>query len=86
MEDDGKGPVVGRGGLVVVVNRDRVLAACAARGLSLEELRRSAGISRPTLQAALRGKRIRPTTAFKLAQALNRRPVLEEIGRFLEAS
>ena len=46
---------------------------------------RRSGISRPTLQAALRGKRVRPRTAFRLAQALSRFPVLEEITRLLEA-
>lgn len=80
------GPVISRGGLVVVMNRDRVLAACAARGLSLDELRRAADISRPTMQAALRGKRIRPRTAFKLAQALRREPALDGIDELLEAS
>jgi transcriptional regulator with XRE-family HTH domain len=86
LNDERLGPVIGRGGLVVVLKRDQVLTACAARGLSLEELRLAAGISRPTLQAALRGKRVRPRTALKLARALNRHPVLEEIGLLLEAS
>jgi lambda repressor-like predicted transcriptional regulator len=86
LNDEGLRPVIGRGGLVVVLKRDQVLTACAARGLSLEELRLAAGISRPTLQAALRGKRVRPRTALKLARALNRHPVLEEIGLLLEAS
>jgi lambda repressor-like predicted transcriptional regulator len=86
LNDEGLRPVIGRGGLVVVLKRDQVLTACAARGLSLEELRLAAGISRPTLQAALRGKRVRPRTVLKLARALNRHPVLEEIGLLLEAS
>jgi lambda repressor-like predicted transcriptional regulator len=86
LNDERLRPVIGRGGLVVVLKRDQVLTACAARGLSLEELRLAAGISRPTLQAALRGKRVRPRTALKLARALNRHPVLEEIGLLLEAS
>src|SRR6266849_3984169 len=86
LNGDGLRPVIGRGGLVVVLKRDQVLTACAARGLSLEELRLAAGISRPTLQAALRGKRVRPSTMLKLAQALSRHPVLEELGQLLEAS
>jgi lambda repressor-like predicted transcriptional regulator len=86
LNDERLRPVIGRGGLVVVLKRDQILTACAARGLSLEELRLAAGISRPTLQAALRGKRVRPRTALKLARALNRHPVLEEIGLLLEAS
>jgi lambda repressor-like predicted transcriptional regulator len=83
MSDDPLRPLIGRGGLVVVIKRDQVLAACAARGMSLEDLRRAAGLSRPTLQAALRGKRVRPSTVLKLAQALRRHPVLEETSQLL---
>ncbi len=85
MEEDNLRPAIGKAGLVVVMNREQVLAACAARGLSLEDLRSAAGISRPTLQAALRGRRVRPRTAFKLAQALSRFPVLAEITQLLKA-
>ncbi len=83
MNDDPLRPVIGRGGLVVVIKGDQVLAACAARGMSLEELRLDARLSRPTLQAALRGKRVRPSTLLKLAQALRRHPVLEEATELL---
>jgi lambda repressor-like predicted transcriptional regulator len=83
--DRQSGPVIGRAGLVVVLKPEQVLAACAARGLSLERLRLVAGISRPTLQAALRGQRIRPSTALKLAQALARHPVASEMAELLEA-
>jgi len=83
MNDDPLRPLIGRGGLVVVIEGDHVLAACAARGMSLEELRLAARLSRPTLQAALRGKRVRPSTLLKLAQALKRNPVLEEASELL---
>jgi lambda repressor-like predicted transcriptional regulator len=86
MNDDRLRPLIGRGGLVVIIKRDQVLAACAARGMSLEDLRLAAGLSRPTLQAALRGKRVRPSTMLKLAQALRRHPVLEEATQLLVAS
>ena len=86
MDESSTRPEIGKAGLVVVMNREQVLAGCAARGLSLEELRSAAGISRPTLQAALRGKRVRPRTAFRLAQALSRFPVLAEITQLLDAS
>jgi transcriptional regulator with XRE-family HTH domain len=76
---------VGPAGLVVVMKPGQILTACAARGLSLEQLRAAAGISRPTMQAALRGRRVRPSTALKLAQALARFPVLEEMAELLEA-
>ncbi len=80
-----RGAIVGSGGLVVVMRPGQLIAACAARGLSLERLRLQAGISRPTLQAATRGQRVRPSTALKLAQALARSPVLEELADLLEA-
>jgi len=86
LDESSTRPAIGKAGLVVVMNREQVLAGCAARGLSLEELRSAAGISRPTLQAALRGKRVRPRTAFKLAQALHQFPVLAEITELLDAS
>ena len=57
----------GRGGLVVVVSPDRVRAACVARGWSLGELADRARVSRPTLRSALRGRPVRPRTAWKLA-------------------
>jgi lambda repressor-like predicted transcriptional regulator len=81
MSDAPPSPEISRGGLRVGVKRDRVLAACAVRGMSLEDLRLAAGLSRPTLQAALRGKPVRPTTLIKLAQALRRHPVLEEASQ-----
>jgi hypothetical protein len=77
--------VIGAAGLVVVMRSDQILAACVARGMSLEQLRLSARISRPTLQAALRGQRVRPSTALKLAQGLTRFPVLEQLTELLEA-
>jgi transcriptional regulator with XRE-family HTH domain len=86
LDENSRRPAIGKAGLVVVMNREQLLAGCAARGLSLEELRSAAGISRPTLQAALRGKRVRPRTAFRLAQALSRFPVIAEITQLLDAS
>jgi transcriptional regulator with XRE-family HTH domain len=76
---------VGPAGLVLVMKPGQILTACAARGLSLEQLRTAAGISRPTMQAALRGRRVRPTTARKLAQALARLPAPEGMAELLEA-
>ena len=76
-------PVVSRGGLVIALKRDQLLLACAVRGMSLEDLRLAAGLSRPTFQAAVRGKRVRPLTLLKLAQALKRRPILDEASLLL---
>ena len=86
MNDEPLRPLISRGGLVVAIKRDQVLTACAVRGMSLEDLRLAAGLSRPTFQAALRGRRVRPTTLLKLAQALRRQPVLEEASQLLVAS
>ncbi len=83
MGDEELPPVVSRGGLVIALKRDQVLLACAVRGMSLEDLRLAAGLSRPTFQAAVRGKRVRPLTLLKLAQALKRHPVLDEASLLL---
>jgi lambda repressor-like predicted transcriptional regulator len=68
---DGQSPFrVGTGGLVVVIVPEQLRAACARRGWSLTDLARRAGISYPTLRSTLRGKSVRPRTAWKLARAL----------------
>jgi lambda repressor-like predicted transcriptional regulator len=61
---------VGAGGMVVTVEPPLVIAACAARGWSLAELGRRAGLSRPTLAQALRGQAVRPKTSWKIRRAL----------------
>src|SRR5439155_17294456 len=83
VDDEALPPVVSRGGLVIALKRDQLLLACGVRGMSLEDLRLAAGLSRPTFQAAVRGKRVRPLTLLKLAQALKRRPVLDEASLLL---
>jgi transcriptional regulator with XRE-family HTH domain len=64
----------GRAGLVVMLSAEAVRVACAERGWSLSEFARRAGISRPTLAAALRGQPVRARTAWKLAHALEQKP------------
>ncbi len=61
---------IGPGGMVVTLEPPLVIAACAARGWSLAELGRRAGLSRPTLTQALRGHAVRPRTAWKIKRAL----------------
>ena len=63
---------VGAGGLVVVISPDAVKMACASRGWSISQLARKAGISMPTMASALRGKPVRPSTAWKIARALEK--------------
>lgn len=77
---------VGRGGLLVVMSRERLEAACAARGWSLAELAIRASLSRPTLRAALRGQPVRPRTAWKLARALSEGAVPAELDGLMGAA
>jgi lambda repressor-like predicted transcriptional regulator len=63
---------VGTAGLVLSLRTERLLAACAIRGLSLARLARESGVSEPTLRSAVRGNSIRPTTAYKIATVLER--------------
>ena len=62
--------VIGPGGMVVTLEAPLLISACAARGWSLAELGRRAGLSRPTLIQALRGEAVRPKTAWKIRRAL----------------
>jgi lambda repressor-like predicted transcriptional regulator len=63
---------VGTSGLVLSLRTERLLTACAIRGLSLASLARESGVSEPTLRSAVRGNSIRPTTAYKIATVLER--------------
>ena len=60
------------GGLMVVLDWDRLTLASARRGWSLSELATRADVSRPVLGAIRRGARIRPRSAFKISDALRR--------------
>ena len=83
MDDEPRSPTISRGGLLIALKREQLLLACALRGMSLEELRQEARLSRPTFQAAIRGKRVRPRTLLKIAQALKRIPVLDEASQLV---
>ncbi len=76
---------LGAGGLVVVVVPAQLKAACARRGWSLTQLARRAGISYPTLKSTLRGKPVRPITAWKLARALGDGNPAPEFDRLVES-
>jgi hypothetical protein len=69
--------VIGPGGMVVTLEAPLLISACAARGWSLAELGRRAGLSRPTLIQALRGEAVRPKTAWKIRRALAQAETLE---------
>jgi predicted transcriptional regulator len=75
-----------RSDLVVLIDSDRLKAACVARGWSLSELARQAKVSRPTVAALLRGQAVRPITAWKIGRALSQATVPPELPGLLEAS
>lgn len=77
---------LGAGGLVVAIVPDQLKAACARRGWSLTTFARRAGISYPTMKSTLRGKSIRPRTAWKLARALGEGNAPLELDQLLEAT
>lgn len=85
-DDGGQTLAPPRNDLVVVVDRDRLKAACAARGWSLSELARQARLSRPTITALVRGKPVRPQTAWKIGRALDNGLVPADLPNLLEAS
>jgi len=77
---------VGPGGMVVALDPEALRSECIARGWSLAELARRARISRPTLAQALRGQTVRPSTAFKLAVALEREDSAAQLSAILRGS
>ena len=86
MVEGGQSLAPDRNDLVVLIDRDRLKAACAARGWSLSELARQARVSRPTVAALLRGQAVRPRTAWKIGRALSQATVPPELPGLLEAS
>lgn len=84
--DRGQSLTPDRSDLVVLVDPDRLKAACVARGWSLSELARQAKVSRPTVAALLRGQAVRPRTAWKIGRALSDAIVPPQLPGLLEAS
>src|SRR5437879_6792555 len=73
--DGGQTLTPDRSDLVVLIDPDRLKAACVARGWSLSERARQAEVSRPTVAALLRGQAVRPRTAWKIGRALSQATV-----------
>ncbi len=86
LADGGQSLAPDRNDLVVVIDADRLKAACVARGWSLSELARHARVSRPTVAAVIRGQPVRPRTAWKIGRALSDAAVPAELPGLLEAS
>jgi transcriptional regulator with XRE-family HTH domain len=71
-------------GLLVNLRSDRLLFACAARGLSLTRLAEEARVSLPTVRAAVNGRAVRPISAYKIAAALQRLPPPADADEFIQ--
>jgi predicted transcriptional regulator len=84
--DGGQSLTPDRSDLVVLIDPDRLKAACVARGWSLSQLARQAKVSRPTVAALLRGQSVRPRTAWKIGRALSQAAVPAELPGLLQAS
>jgi transcriptional regulator with XRE-family HTH domain len=67
----------------VVIHPGRLRQALARRGWSAADLARVAGVSRPTVGAALGGRPITARSLRLMAEALAREPALTAIDDFL---
>jgi transcriptional regulator with XRE-family HTH domain len=68
-----------RDDLVIALDGNKLARACAVRGWSFAQLARQARISRPTMTAAVRGRTLRPRTAWKIAKALGEASTAPEL-------
>jgi hypothetical protein len=71
--------------VTVIVDARRLRRELARRGLSASQLAREAGLSTPTITAALGGRAISATSLRLIAQALTRLPALDVIDSLLLA-
>jgi transcriptional regulator with XRE-family HTH domain len=69
-----------RDDLVIALDGEKLARACAARGWSFAHLARKARVSRPTMTAAVRGRTLRPRTAWKIARALGEASAAPELA------
>lgn len=69
--------------MTVVVDADRLREALATRGWSATDLARSAGLSAPTVGAALAGRPITARSLKSIAVALEREPALRLISNLI---
>ena len=67
----------------VKVSASRLRLELARRGWSHGDLARSAGISPPTVSAAMAGRAVAPRTVRRIAQALATAPTIEGIDTLL---
>jgi hypothetical protein len=75
---------IGPSGFVVTLRPERMLLACAVRGMSLTRLAEEARLSLTTVRTAAGGRPIRPRTAYRIASALERIPVPPDADELLQ--
>lgn len=67
----------------VVLDRDKLLRGLQVRGMRMADLAVAAGVSPPTVSAALAGRAVNLRSAIALTRAIGSRPVLPEMDDFL---
>ncbi|MGH7744682.1 MAG: helix-turn-helix domain-containing protein, partial [Candidatus Dormibacteria bacterium] len=70
-------------GVGVSISSPRLRLELARRGWTHCDLARSAGISAPTVSAAIAGRPLAPGTVRRIAQALSMAPIVEGIDALL---
>ena len=75
---------MGGRGVTVVLDPQRLREALATRGWSATDLARSAGLSAPTIGAALAGRPIAARSLKFIAQALSREPEVGLIATLID--
>jgi hypothetical protein len=64
----------------VLLDRDKLLFGLQVRGMRMCDLAEAAGVSPPTVSAAVAGHCVNLRTALALARALRAQPVLSEMN------
>lgn len=60
------------------------LVAIQVRGMTLDEVAHLAGVSRPTVCAAVRGGKVNLSTARRIAEAVSAQPVIPELESWVD--
>jgi transcriptional regulator with XRE-family HTH domain len=68
------------------LSRAAIDRACQLRGLTYGQLAQEAGLNPATLSLAMNGRSVAPGTLRKLAEALERIPVLDRAEELLEVA
>jgi transcriptional regulator with XRE-family HTH domain len=63
----------------VLLDREKLVLGLQLRGMRMCDLAEAAGVSPPTVSAAVAGRSVNLRTALALAKALSLRPVIAEM-------